>query len=451
MKKLSLTSRLILVVLVTFIVSALIATTISLFQAKKSLKEYFDTQLFYYAKTISFLDKDGFQKADIDELIPDKKSKNLKNNMNLEDDALTFAVFDTNGNMIFNDGGDSEDFVFNPTLFYEINNVYIDLTTKYKIVWALSEDKTFVVAVGQEIEFVDDIMFDILEEQIIPWLVILPILIILIIILIVRELLPLKKLTQTLQTRGANDSSHIDDKDYPKELKPFIQALNSLFSKISNMIENERRFTSNAAHELKTPLAALKIQTEVAQLSFDDPESLNSALENINIGIDRATRLIEQMLTISRLDNLEEFDSVENIRWIDIINSTIKEYNLDKNCKNIKIDIFEDKEAKNVNGDPLMLSLLIKNILENTIKYNKDGTHIKIDINSDTLNIEDNGKGVSEEFLKRAGDRFYRPSGQKENGSGLGLSIVRQIAFLHHFDIAFNNISGGGFKTSIKY
>lgn len=443
MKKLSLTYRLIFVILITFIISTFVATTISLFQIKTSLKEYFDTQLFYFAKTISSLDEDGFRNL---------KTAKLKNkSISLEDDALTFAIFDLNGDMIFSDGEDSKNFVFNSDFLKKQDDIYVDITKKHKIIWLLNDSKTFIVAVGQELEYIDDTLFDILEEQVIPWLIILPILIIVIIYLIIKELNPLKKLAKTLEIRDANDSSNIDANIYPKELKPFIYALNSLFLKISNMIENERRFTSNAAHELKTPLAALKVQAEVATLSLDDPDVLLSSLKNINLGVDRATRLVEQMLALFRIDNIKSLESIENIDWEKVIQSTIKEFGFDKNNKDIKIEFLKNGTQKKINGNSLLLSLLIKNILENGVKYNKKGATITISLDSDKLIIKDDGVGVKEEFLKHISDRFYRPSGQKESGSGLGLSIVKQIAYLHKFEVEFKSSEENGFEVVIRF
>ena len=137
------------------------------------------------------------------------------------------------------------------------------------------------------------------------------------------------------------------------------------------MIEKERRFTSNAAHELKTPLAAIKIQTEVAKLSLDDKDSLIKSLNNIEMGVDKSTRMIEQLLALSRLESISNFENLTNINWIEIINSTIKEVEFNAKQKDISIDFLYDEDIKTIKGEPFILSLLIRNLLDNAIKYVK--------------------------------------------------------------------------------
>ena len=218
---------------------------------------------------------------------------------------------------------------------------------------------------------------------------------------------------------------------------------------IKNMIEKERRFTSNAAHELKTPLAAIKIQTEVAKLSLDDKDSLIKSLNNIEMGVDKSTRMIEQLLALSRLESISNFENLTNINWIEIINSTIKEVEFNAKQKDISIDFLYDEDIKTIKGEPFILSLLIRNLLDNAIKYNEKGTKIEIKLEKNNLFIQDNGKGLDSKILKNIGERFLRPAGQKQIGSGLGFSIIMQIAKLHNLNVNFENINPNGFKINI--
>lgn len=444
MKNLSLRLRLAFILLFLFIISSFIATSISIYQTKKSLIEMFNTELFHFAQRLSNSNI-GISQNQSKQTLDD-----MEKYMSVDDDALTFSIFSIDGNMIYTDGEDSKDFVFNPSILNSKDGFIFEENKKFRTIWMLSSNKNFVVVVASEKEFVDDLIFDILEDLIYPWLFILPFLIIITILLITKELKPLNKLSKDLTLRDAKDSSTLDENS-TKELKPVIKALNSLFVKIKTMIEKERRFTSNAAHELKTPLAAIKIQTEVAKLSLDDKDLLLKSLNNIEIGVNRATRVIEQLLALSRLESINEFENISKIDWIEIINSTIKELEFKAKDKNISINFLHKNNIKSINGEDFVLSLLIRNLLDNAIKYNENGTNIKIELEKNSLIIEDNGKGINSEILENIGERFMRPTGQKQIGSGLGFSIIMQIAKLHNLHLNFENISPNGFRVTIYW
>ena len=344
--------------------------------------------------------------------------------------------------------------IINPTINNNILNtndgLLFEENKEFKIVWMRSNDKKFIVMVAQEIDYLNDLIFDIIENLTYPWLFVLPFLVAITFILISKELKPLNKLSNTLASRNPNDSSTLDE-NTTIELKPVVKALNLLFIKIKNMIEKERRFTSNAAHELKTPLAAIKIQTEVAKLSLDDKDSLIKSLNNIEMGVDKSTRMIEQLLALSRLESISNFENLTNINWIEIINSTIKEVEFNAKQKDISIDFLYDEDIKTIKGEPFILSLLIRNLLDNAIKYNEKGTKIEIKLEKNNLFIQDNGKGLDSKILKNIGERFLRPAGQKQIGSGLGFSIIMQIAKLHNLNVNFENINPNGFKINIYW
>jgi two-component system sensor histidine kinase QseC len=153
---------------------------------------------------------------------------------------------------------------------------------------------------------------DVVSSQLTPWLVALPVMLLLLIVLLSRELKPLKKLAQTLRSRSP-DATDAADGGCPRKCAPARRAESSLRAH-QEMMTRERRFTSDAAHELRSPLAALKVQTDVAQLSGRSAGAGKSA-GAAACGIDRASRLVDQLLTLSRLDSLDNLDDVEPIRW----------------------------------------------------------------------------------------------------------------------------------------
>ena len=449
MKNLSLRLRLSFILLSLFIITSLIATSISMYKTKESLTELFDTQLYYFAQRVSTSNIDILLDSSSSDFIKDE-SKIVEKYMSVDDDALTFSIFSIKGDILYTDGEDSKYFSFNHLILNNNEGILFEENKKFRIIWMLSSDKKFVVVVAQEKEFINDLILDILEDLIYPWLFILPFLVISMFILITKELKPLNKLSKTLSLKDANDNLTLDE-NTTKELKPVVKSLNSLFFKIKTMIDKERRFISNAAHELKTPLAALKIQAEVAKLSIDDKESLLKSLDNIEIGVNRATRLIEQLLALSRIESINEFGNLSLINWTEIINSNLKELEFKAKEKNISINFLHKNEIKNIKGEPIILSLLVRNLLDNAIKYNENNTNIRIELEKNHLIIQDNGKGINPLILKNIGERFVRPAGEKQIGSGLGFSIVQQIGKLHNLRLNFENIIPNGFKITIYW
>ena len=271
------------------------------------------------------------------------------------------------------------------------------------------------------------------------WFASLPLLIALIIWAISRELRPLKKVSEQLRQRTPEDHSQIDADQLPKEILPLVENLNHFLERTATMLVRERRFTSDAAHELRSPLAALKIQTELAQMADDEPELRAKALSNLTQGIHRASQLIEQLLTLSRLDNLQALEGVEDIHWDKILPSLIGELYFNAEKRRIDLQFLPKSIPLVSQGQPLLLSLMVRNLIDNGIKYCAEGSTIQVILNSDSIVVQDNGGGVEADDLAKLGQRFYRPAGQNEKGSGLGLSIVHRIAELHHYRVQLEN------------
>lgn len=260
-----------------------------------------------------------------------------------------------------------------------------------------------------------------------------------------------EKLAQALRFRSPESETPLDAKGVPSEVRPLVEALNQLFSRIHSMMVRERRFTSDAAHELRSPLAALKVQTEVAQLSGDDPLSRDKALTQLHAGIDRATRLVDQLLTLSRLDSLNNLQDVAEISLEELLQSAVMD--IYHPAQQANIDVRLQLNAHDVirTGQPLLLSLLVRNLLDNAIRYSPQGSVVDVTLHARSFTVRDNGPGVAPEILTHIGERFYRPPGQSVTGSGLGLSIVRRIATLHGMTVSFGNAAEGGFEAVVRW
>ena len=165
------------------------------------------------------------------------------------------------------------------------------------------------------------------------------------------------------------------------------------------------------------------------------------ALRNLTLGIDRATQLIEQLLTLSRLDSLKQLENAEEIHWDKLLPSVIGELYFNAQKRKMEIEYNQLDIPRVRQGQPLLLCLMVRNVIDNAIRYCPEGSLIKVTLMKNSIVVEDNGGGVTEEDLAKLGQRFYRPAGQNEKGSGLGLSIVRRIAELHHYKVNLENVT----------
>ena len=182
----------------------------------------------------------------------------------------------------------------------------------------------------------------------------------------------------------------------------------------------ERRFTSDAAHELRSPLAALKVQTDVAQLSLDDPGAQSKALGQLHAGIDRASRLVDQLLTLSRPDSLDNLDDVEPVMMADLLQSAVLD--IWHPAQQAGIDVRLNANAPEVmrHGQPLLLSLLARNLLDNAVRYSPRGSVVDVTLNTQSFTVRDNGPGISTDALTRLGERFIvHRAGRHRQRSGV--------------------------------
>ena len=444
--RLSLRLRLTLLFLLLALIAWSCASLVAWKQTTHKLNELFDTQQMLFAKRLSVMNLDEIRTTQ-----PKiRTAKKLKHG-HLDDDALAFAIFTRDGKMLINDGDNGDDIPYSYRREGFDDGQLRGDDDQWRFVWLTTRDGEHRIVVGQEWEYREDMARDIIISQLMPWLVALPLMLLLLIVLLSRELRPLKKLAQALRQRSPDATDELDARGVPGEVRPLVDALNQLFARTRDMMGRERRFTSDAAHELRSPLAALKVQTEVAQLSPDDPDTRDKALTQLHEGIDRASRLVDQLLTLSRLDSLENLDDVQRIPLDDLLQSAVMD--IWSHAHQAGIDVRLDIQASGVarTGQPLLLSLLVRNLLDNAVRYSPSGSIIDITLYPQRFTVRDNGPGVSAEALARIGERFYRPPGQDETGSGLGLSIVQRIATLHQMSVAFTNHPEGGFCVTLSW
>jgi two-component system sensor histidine kinase QseC len=230
--------------------------------------------------------------------------------------------------------------------------------------------------------------------------------------------------------------------------------MNNLFGRVSRTLDNERRFTSDAAHELRTPLAALRMQLQVAQRTQDEGEK-QAAVAKALRGAERMTHLVGQLLALARLENANATGSADVFDLSALTEDALRELApaaADKPCR-LEHDIGPELM---IHGNPDLVAVLIRNLLDNALRYSATGGRIEVRLmhvaGSIVLRVADDGSGVAVENREKLGSRFQRFSSQAVEGVGLGLSIVRRVAELHGASVAFSDgLDGRGLCVEVRF
>jgi two-component system sensor histidine kinase QseC len=247
-----------------------------------------------------------------------------------------------------------------------------------------------------------------------------------------RGLAPLRRLGHALAARRAAELQPVTLGDTPAEVAPVLAALNGLFERVRALLDAERRFTADAAHELRTPIAAIRAQAQVALGEADDARR-RQALAQTLAGCDRAARLVDQLLTLARLEAAEA-PPLQVVDLGALARSVLGDAAPAGIAKGQSLSLDATPQAF-VRGDATLLAVLVRNLVDNAVRYSPPGARIEVRVAREdagvVLSVEDSGPGLSPRDLARLGERFFRVVGSGETGSGLGWSIVRRIAAVH--------------------
>ncbi|MDP1649016.1 MAG: ATP-binding protein [Rubrivivax sp.] len=308
--------------------------------------------------------------------------------------------------------------------------------TDWRVFAARGAERDVQVYVGEQLKSRAAILWAVLRSTLWPMAVALPLLALVGWWAIRRGLLPLRRLGGVLAARQAQSLQPVVLKDSPSELNPMVDALNGLLQRIGTLVEGERRFTADAAHELRTPIAAIRAQAQVA-LSEADAAQRHHALQAALDGCDRATRLVEQLLTLSRL----EAQATPSSRTVDlaaVVRQAVADVAPRAVGKGQTLEL-DATERCPVAADEILLAVLVRNLVDNAVRYSPPGARVSVSVQRQgdrvALRVEDSGPGLAPAVQGRLGQRFFRPPGQDESGSGLGWSIVRRIAEVQRLDI----------------
>jgi two-component system sensor histidine kinase TctE len=277
---------------------------------------------------------------------------------------------------------------------------------------------------------------DIIKGVILPQFVILPLAIVLVWFGLSRGLAPLTTLQENLRARRPDDLSPLEASSAPPEIEPLVTSFNELLTRLAQNIELQKRFIADAAHQMKTPLAGLHMQAELALRDDASPE-VRRSLEQIATGADQAARLVTQLLALARAENRMSGQVFTQVEVAHLARLAVRDWVRAALAKQMDLGYEGPDEPVFVEGNPVMLREMLSNVIDNAIRYTPAGGRItvRVAVQRDSglvnLEIEDTGPGIAASERPKVVERFYRILGREGDGSGLGLAIVREIATLH--------------------
>ena len=335
------------------------------------------------------------------------------------------------------------DFIHNTEV--RIAYIYVDLH-KTQVEPQLSiEPRLALVQVGETLDKRSQLVNQIIKGVIVPEFIILPIALILVWFALTRGLRPLAELQQRIRARRPDDLSPIDSGHVPEEIIPLVGSLNDMLERLSQSIMVQKRFIADAAHQMKTPLAGMRMQSELALRQTDQAE-IHKSLEQLAKSSKSATRMVNQLLALARAENqTPKTRPMQELELSELARETVQ--NWVQASFNRKIDLgFEPAEYPvRIIGDATMLHEMLNNLIDNALNYTPAGGHATVRVRADTqaghayLEVEDNGPGIAPHERSHIFERFYRILGSNVEGSGLGLAIVREIALQHNAEIEILN------------
>ena len=444
--------------LANLLLSVTLSTTLAIigniFIEHKEFQTQLDAQLTLSAYTIeAFLDEEstGEEIKEIQENID--QAPNFLNNIHYDIDqqiqtlntllsSIQFQVWDND----------------NELLLHSYAAPDIDMSTRktgFNMIWhegkpwrtfsVFDKKKDIYIVVMQRHDLRVNLEKQITEDSIAIMIIIYPFLGLLIWVIVGKGLRSIAETADEIKERDRNRLSPIGLDQVPQEIAPLIQELNRLFDRLSAAFFREKRFAADAAHELRTPLAAISAQAQVIK-NAKTQETRVQAVEKLMLSVKRSTHVIQQLLTLSKMVPEASLSEQTTFKLEPLAQEILGEIVPKALEKDIQIELACAESNLAMKGSKVAIGILIRNLVDNGIKYTPEGGTVIITIKQVNkqimLEVADNGPGIPEDLKHRIFERFFRIIGSKATGSGLGLSIVRQIIEIHQARIEVNNRQG---------
>jgi two-component system OmpR family sensor kinase/two-component system sensor histidine kinase QseC len=271
--------------------------------------------------------------------------------------------------------------------------------------------------------------------------------------LVALNLSPLRRVASQLRERGEQLLEPLPAQGLPDEVSPLVSALNGLLNQLGQALDNQRAFVSDAAHELRSPLTALKLQLETFKRAADEGERMQ-ATTALATGIERAVRIVEQLLVLARSEPGAAPAAMESADLSELVRQALVDTAPYALSRGSEFELQADGPVM-VQTDKASLPLLVRNLADNAVRYSPPGSRVELRVFSDagvpTLQVDDAGPGIPEAERVRVFDRFYRRAADGEEGTGLGLAIVRSVAERHGAQVRLGSSPSGGLRVTVRF
>ncbi len=426
----SLHKRLLVYLLIAAPAAWILALLLSVNRTEQEVNELFDTQMIHLAREVQSSILQLGKRPTGDSASSREPTISADGSGNADVNDIAIAAWNPNGHHLLVDAS-------SVGIPYRTDaSGFVELTLNqepWRIYYLQESNATLVVAAGQKLYERDELVWNLMGSQILPWLLVLPLLAWAMSVAIRMALSPVLTLTRDLNQRQADDLRALAVDEQPQELRPLLTAMNQLFGRVGALLQRERRFTADAAHELRTPLAVLRAQWEVMQNAKDEREK-TQAQRQLAAGFERMQRLVTQMLQMSRLDATESLPQAEPVNWPPLVEQAVSDVLplSDQRQVDLVCEWPDDpRTALPVLGDAVLMGVLMRNLLDNAVRYASAHSTVEIRLSPEALVITNTVTERASERVARWGERFHRPPGAEQTGSGLGGSIVQRVAELH--------------------
>lgn len=448
---LSLRTRLLALLMGTVIVLGSITAVTSYLDARHEMDELFDAQLAQSARLLLARSTPEWEGEALEEA--DAPGEHSRSEQILDspqgphahpyEQKLAVQIFGADGRLVYRS---SSQLPLAPLL--EVSEGFSDgqidgHTWRVFALW--DEARTRQIQVGQMYEVREELAGAIAARVVYPMLVALPLLGLLVWFGVGLGLAPLRWVIREVSQRAPEHLDPIESHRTPPEIQPLVSALNALMERLGRALSLERQFTADAAHELRTPLAGLRTQAQVAERSRDEMER-KQALSQVVSGVDRMSHLVQQLLTLARLEPETPLARETSVELRSLAEGVLSEQSAWALEQGIELSLNEGGPIY-LPGSAELLRVMLRNLVDNAIRYTPRGGVVQVGLEDSgavdttgeplspphqvTLRVCDSGPGIPLEERARVFDRFYRGVGTGQIGSGLGLAIVKRIAELH--------------------
>lgn len=364
---------------------------------------------------------------------------------------VAYQIFNANGKLLIKSGSAPDTPFANKQPGFSRTELNQE---QWRVFSMYDEDWDFWLHVAESEYIREDLAHDIAAQTLLPGLVLLPIILGLLAFIIRIAVNPLKQLAEHISKRDPKNLSPINIEHIPKEMMPVMEAINDLFLRLQDAIKREQRLTADAAHELRTPLSVVMIHAQNALAATNDVDR-DSALKELEQGMSRISRLLEQLLTLSKIN--PESIPLSKLNLLRLTENVIAQMapKIYEAGEEIEFKYNDALSEVNINGSDFLLEILLRNLIDNASRYSPAGGLIRVEVLSTMteviLSVEDSGEGVTEADYEKLTERFYRQQQNQSTGAGLGLSLVNSIAQFHAGELSFYKSEMGGLGIKLVF